>query len=213
MVSGKFITFEGGEGAGKSTQINLLKTALETANIPVITTREPGGSSGAETIRNLLLDPERDWDTPTETLLHFAARADHFTTRIAPSLKNGDWVLCDRFADSTRAYQGYGLGLDIEAIEILYELTLGGFKPDLTFILDIPVQIGAIRLQNRGSATDRYEQMDSAFHQRLRDGFLEIAKNEPDRCVVIDATADIDTISSLIKHCVAQNLGSSFLND
>ena len=209
MTSGKFITFEGGEGAGKSTQIKLLKTALETANIPVIATREPGGSSGAETIRNLLLNPEKDWDTPTETLLHFAARADHFTTRIAPALKNGDCVLCDRFADSTRAYQGYGLGLDIKAIEILYELTLGEFKPDLTLILDIPVQIGTMRLQDRGEATDRYEQMDSAFHQRLREGFLDIAKNEPERCVVIDATADIDTIASIIKNCVANRLGLS----
>ncbi|CAN0439150.1 unnamed protein product, partial [Discosporangium mesarthrocarpum] len=112
MPPGKFVTFEGGEGAGKSTQIQRLSDALEKTGLTVTMTREPGGSPGAETIRDMLLDPAAEWDPPTEALLHFAARADHYTTRIAPALRNGDWVLCDRFADSTRAYQGFGLGLD-----------------------------------------------------------------------------------------------------
>ncbi|MEE2996322.1 MAG: dTMP kinase [Pseudomonadota bacterium] len=206
MTRGKFITFEGGEGAGKSTQIDLLAEAMENIGIGVTTTREPGGSPGAETIRNLLLDPKCDWDTPTETLLHFAARADHYTTKIAPALKHGKWVLCDRFADSTRAYQGYGLGLNIAAIELLYEMTLGDFKPDLTLVFDLPVEISLERMKARGDDPDRYEQMDISFHQRLREGFLEIAHNEPDRCAVIDANATIDTVTSLIKDCVEKRL-------
>ncbi|MGB0631849.1 MAG: dTMP kinase [Alphaproteobacteria bacterium] len=208
MEAGKFITFEGGEGAGKSTQISRLADSLKNAGISVIVTREPGGSPGAETIRNLLLDPENDWDPPTETLLHFAARADHYTTLIAPALKRGDWVLCDRFADSTRAYQGYGLGLDIEAIEMLYELTLGDFVPDLTLVLDLPVATGMARMHARAGDPDRYEQMDIGFHERLRDGFLEIARKEPGRCAVIDAAADIDIVTARIKDCVADRLGA-----
>lgn len=209
MTAGKFITFEGGEGAGKSTQIARLADALQDAGISVTTTREPGGSPGAETIRGLLLDPGKDWDAPTETLLHFAARADHYTTRIAPALKQGDWVLCDRFADSTRAYQGYGLGLDMAAIDMLYEMTLGDFVPDLTLVLDLPVETGLSRMRARAGDPDRYEQMDTDFHQRLRDGFLEIARNEPDRCAVIDAAADPDTVAARIRDCVGDRLGAT----
>lgn len=207
MPTGKFITFEGGEGAGKSTQIGRLAAALESAGQAVTVTREPGGSPGAETIRGLLLDPASEWDAPTEALLHFAARADHYTTRIAPALRRDEWVLCDRFADSTRAYQGYGLGLDMEAIETLYEIALGEFKPDLTLILDLPVETGMARMHARDGDPDRYEQMDIAFHKLLRDGFLDIAQRDSDRCAVIDADADIETVTGRIFDCVAQRLG------
>lgn len=207
MPSGKFITFEGGEGAGKSTQIQRLATAVEKTGLNILVTREPGGSPGAETIRSMLLDPTAEWDPPTEALLHFAARADHYTTRIAPALRDGKWVLCDRFADSTRAYQGYGLGLDMAAIEALYEIALDDFVPDLTIILDIPVATGAARMIERGADPDRYEKMDTAFHERLRQGFLEIAAKEPDRCAVIDAAADIDSVTARIFDCVESRLG------
>jgi dTMP kinase len=207
MPSGKFITFEGGEGAGKSTQIKRLAAAIEKTGLTVTVTREPGGSRGAETIRAMLLDPDAEWDPPTEALLHFAARADHYTTKIAPALKEGAWVLCDRFADSTRAYQGYGLGLDMGAIETLYEIALDDFVPDLTIILDIPVETGVKRMIERGADPDRYEKMDTAFHERLRQGFLEIAKQEPDRCAVIDANNDIDTVAGRIFDCVETRMG------
>ncbi len=207
MPSGKFITFEGGEGAGKSTQIKRLAAAIEKTGLTVTITREPGGSRGAETIRAMLLDPDAEWDPPTEALLHFAARADHYTTKIAPVLKEGEWVLCDRFADSTRAYQGYGLGLDMGAIEKLYEIALDDFVPDLTIILDIPVETGVERMIERGANPDRYEKMDTAFHERLRQGFLEIAKQAPDRCTVIDANNDIDTVTARIFDCVETRMG------
>lgn len=211
MPSGKFLTFEGGEGAGKSTQIRRLAEALENIGIPVTSTREPGGSPGAETIRGLLLDPAAEWDPPTEALLHFAARADHYTTRIAPALRAGDWVLCDRFADSTRAYQGYGLGLPMEAIETLNEVALGTFAPDLTIILDVPVETGMKRMNARDGDPDRYEQMDVAFHKRLRQGFLDIARKEPGRCEVVDADTDIDTVTARIFDCVARRLGVTLI--
>jgi dTMP kinase len=207
IFAGKFITFEGGEGAGKSTQIKRLATALENSGLSVTSTREPGGSPGAETIRGLLLDTAADWDAPTEALLHFAARADHFTTRIAPALRKGDWVICDRFADSTRAYQGYGLGLSMDAIETLYNVALGDFAPDLTVILDVPVEIGMQRMNARDGDPDRYERMDTAFHERLRQGFLDIAAKNPDRCDVIDANTDMDTVTARIFDCVARRLG------
>ena len=207
MPSGKFITFEGGEGAGKSTQIKRLAAAIGKTDLTVTVTREPGGSRGAETIRAMLLDPDAEWDPPTEALLHFAARADHYTTKIAPALKEGAWVLCDRFADSTRAYQGYGLGLDMGAIEALYEIALDDFVPDLTIILDIPVETGVERMIERGADPDRYEKMDTAFHERLRQGFLEIAKQDPDRCAVIDADNDIDTVTARIFDCVETRMG------
>ena len=207
MPSGKFITFEGGDGAGKSTQIKRLAAAIEKTGLTVTVTREPGGSRGAETIRAMLLDPDAEWDPPTEALLHFAARADHYTTKIDPALKEGVWVLCDRFADSTRAYQGYGLGLDMGAIETLYEIALDDFVPDLTIILDIPVETSVERMIERGADPDRYEKMDTAFHERLRQGFLEIAKQDPDRCAVIDADNDIDTVTARIFDCVETRMG------
>lgn len=207
MTRARFITLEGGEGAGKSTQVRRLVAALEATGLSVLPTREPGGSPAAEKIRGILLDPAAKLDPPTEALLHFAARADHVTTRIAPALCRGEWVVSDRFADSTRAYQGYGLGLDLSVIETLYEIALGDFRPDVTLVLDIPVERGMERIGKREGDADRYERMDIAFHERLRRGFLEIAAAEPERCAVIDADADADTVFARIMTCVGDRLG------
>jgi dTMP kinase len=194
---GRFISFEGGEGAGKSTQIRLLVDALAARGLDVIATREPGGSPGAEEIRRLLVsgDPGR-WDGVTEALLHFAARRDHLARTVWPALDAGRWVVTDRFADSTMAYQGYGHGLGREPIERLYAVAVGDFAPDLTLILDIPVEAGLDRTQGRTGGEDRYERMDREFHRRLRDGFLDIAAREPGRCVVSDAARPVEAVQA-----------------
>lgn len=211
MARGKFITFEGGEGAGKTTQIGLLAEALDQAGIPVRTTREPGGSSGAEDIRKLLVtgDTER-WDPLTEALLHFAARCDHLTKVIAPALDAGDWVLCDRFADSTMAYQGYAQGLGRGPIEALYGLVVRDRVPDLTLILDLPVEVGLRRAAGRKDGEDRYERLGRAFHERLRDAFHDIAAKAPDRCAVIDASGDQAGVHDAVRAAVTARLGVSF---
>ncbi|MDA8230100.1 MAG: dTMP kinase [Magnetospirillum sp.] len=205
---GRFITFEGGEGAGKSTQLARLAESLRAGGLDVVTTREPGGSKGAEDIRALLVqgDVER-WDATTEALLHTAARRDHLVKTVWPALDRGAWVLCDRFADSTLAYQGYGHGLAIETIEALTRLAVGAFTPDLTLVLDLPVDQGLRRAGGRGGAEDRYERMDSAFHDRLRQGFLVIARAHPERCAVIDAAGDPDSVHAAIRASVAGRLG------
>jgi dTMP kinase len=211
MVRAKFITFEGGEGAGKSTQIELLAAALTQAGISVRTTREPGGSPGAEEIRRLLVTGEPDrWDAMTEALLNFAARRDHLRGVILPSLEAGNWVLSDRFADSTMAYQGYGHGLGREAIEALTTLVLDDFAADLTLILDVPVELGIERALARRDGEDRYESLGRAFHERLREGFREIAEREPDRCALIDASGDVETVQMVVRACVAKRLGVDF---
>ena len=210
MPRGKFITFEGGEGAGKSTQTRRLAEALEGRGIDVVRTREPGGTPAAERIRDLLLDDrEHDWQPMTEALLHFAARREHLSTTITPALERGDWVVSDRFADSTMAYQGHGLGLGRDVIEKLYEISIGAFHPDLTIILDLSAEDGMSRARGRGEALDRYESMDLEFHRRLREGFLEIAEREPNRCAVIDANNAKDTVSREILNVVDSHLGSS----
>ena len=206
MATGKFITLEGGEGAGKTTQTELLAGTLRERGLGVTTTREPGGSPGAEEIREMLLDPSADWTPASEALLHFAARTNHYTTLIAPALKRGQWVISDRFADSTRAYQGYGMGLELSAIETLYELALGDFEPDLTLILDIPAELAAERLRKREGSPDRYERMDMAFHRRLRTGFLDIAAHRPDRCTVIPADGSPDCVARRIRTVVMERL-------
>ncbi len=199
MAKGRFITFEGGEGAGKSTQLRRLAESLRQRGIAVVTTREPGGSSGAEQIRGLLVSGEPDrWDGTTEALLHFAARRDHLRVTVWPALDAGKWVLCDRFADSTLAYQGYGHGLPPSTIRDLYRITVGDFAPDLTLILDLPVHAGLKRAGARGGTEDRYEKMDMAFHQRLRDGFLTIAAEEPHRCAVVPADQTEDEVARAI---------------
>jgi dTMP kinase len=209
---GRFITLEGGEGAGKSTQLrrlaDTLREALHARGAELVTTREPGGSPGAEEIRGLLVTGETGrWSPVTEALLHTAARRDHLERTVWPALEAGNWVLCDRFFDSTMAYQGYGLGLGRELVETLQTAALGGFRPDLTLILDIDVETGLRRAVARHGGEDRYERMDIGFHQRLRDGFLDIARREPERCAVVDADADLDTVQARIRDAVAGWLG------
>jgi dTMP kinase len=208
-TAGRFITLEGGEGAGKSTQIARLKSWLEGRGRTVVATREPGGSPGAEMIRKLLVEgPAERWDGTTEALLHFAARRDHLRSTVWPGLKRGDWVISDRFADSTRAYQGFGHGLDLAMLERLYAIAVGDFRSDLTLILDLPVEIGLGRAAARRGTETRYEGLPIDFHRRVKAGFLEIAKSEPRRCVVIDATQDIDTLAATIARTVGDRLGA-----
>lgn len=196
---GRFITLEGGEGGGKSTQARRLATWLEARVGEVLLTREPGGAPGAEQIRRLLVDGDvARWDPVTEALLHFAARRDHLVATILPALQRGIWVISDRFADSTVAYQGYGHGVEREVLADLYRICVGALKPDLTLILDLPVEEGLARAAGRAGGEDRYERMDRDFHARLRQGFLEIARGEPDRCVVIDAAQDEDSVHAAI---------------
>ncbi len=207
MAHGKFITFEGGEGTGKSTQARLLAERLRAHGLSVVLTREPGGAPGAEQIRDLLLgDHGHDWEPATEALLHFAARREHLSKTVMPALERGDWVVSDRFADSTMAYQGYGLGLGFEMIEGLYASSIGDFRPDLTIVLDLPAEQGMARARARGDDLDRYEAMDLEFHRRLRQGFLDIAARDPDRCVVVDASAAIDEIAAEIFTAVKTRL-------
>ena len=208
MNGGHFITLEGGEGAGKSTQIKRLAQALADVGINTITTREPGGAPGAEEIRNLLVNGDtKRWAPMAEVLLHTAARAEHLDKTVMPALKNGSWVISDRFFDSTLAYQGYGHGVDKEVIKNIYRDAFGNFKPDLTLIIDVPADIGLARAGTRAATDtnpneDRYERMGGTFHQRIREGFLEIAKEEPDRCVVINGELDEDGVFSAIKNAV-----------
>lgn len=206
-MTGIFVTFEGGEGAGKSTNLRMLADALRAAGKTVVTTREPGGSEGAEEIRRLLVEGAVDrWDRVSEALLHYAARRDHVERLIRPALDRGDWVVCDRFADSTMAYQGYGHGLDRKLIESLHNLSLGDLKPNLTLILDLPVETGLARAGSRGDNENRYERMADGFHQRLRDGFVDIAQREPGRCAVIDAAQDLPDVQKAIRHAVTERL-------
>ncbi|MGE0658203.1 MAG: dTMP kinase [Reyranellaceae bacterium] len=207
MARGRFITIEGGEGAGKSTQIRLLGDWLRERGISVLTTREPGGSPGAEAIRGLLVQGDADrWDGLTEALLHFAARRDHLVKTIWPALDRGEWVISDRFADSTKAYQGYGHGLDLQVIDGLYQMAVGPFRPDLTLILDIPVEHGLARAARRAGRETRYESMDVDFHRRLRQGFLEIARTEPRRCMVIDASGSPEAVQVAIRMAMIQTV-------
>jgi dTMP kinase len=202
-----FITLEGGEGAGKSTQARRLADALAAAGRPVLRTREPGGAPGAELLRGLLLGGEIAWAPLSETLLHFAARAEHVERAIRPALAAGMWVVCDRFADSTMAYQGYGQGADRAAIATLTGLL--GLRPDLTLVLDVGVPTSLARLSARGDAADRYESLGQGFFARIRDGFRAIAAAEPERCVVIDAKADEDSVAAAIWQAVTERFGPS----
>ncbi|WP_296342335.1 dTMP kinase [Reyranella sp.] len=206
-AAGRFITLEGGEGAGKSTQIARLKEFLEKRGRAVVTTREPGGAPGAEMVRKLLVEgPAERWDGVTEALLHFAARREHLRSTVWPALKRGDWVVSDRFADSTMAYQGYGHGIDRALLDKLYGIAVGDFRPDLTLILDLPIEAGLARASARRGNETRYESLPLEFHERVRRGFLDIAAAEPDRCAVIDATSDVDAVASAIGNAVVQRL-------
>jgi dTMP kinase len=206
---GRFITFEGGEGTGKSTQIKKLADRLKAAKLRTLVTREPGGSPGAEIMRHLVLSGMGKLLGPeAETLLFAAARDDHVHTVIEPALKQGIWVLCDRFADSTRAYQGSLGSVSIGLINAMQRVTIGDLKPDLTIILDLPVEIGLQRAAvRRGSATpDRFEGEKLGFHQGLREAYRKIAADEPARCALIDANSDPDTVAGRIWTAVRERL-------
>ena len=202
------ITLEGGEGAGKSTQTGLLVAALGRSGITAERTREPGGSPGAEDIRRLLLEGHRErWDAVSEAMLLYAARRDHVVRLIQPALDAGTWVIADRFSDSTFAYQGYGRGLALADLSALHHVALGDFMPDLTLILDLPVEEGIARVGRRSMIADRFEQLEHEFHQRLREGFLAIAAADPARCVVIDAVGEEDRVHRAVLAAVAARLG------
>lgn len=212
MARGRFITLEGGEGAGKSTQARLLADHLTAAGLEVVVTREPGGSPFAESIRALVLDPA----TPphaqlAEALLFNAARADHLERTIRPALHRGRWVICDRFVDSTRVYQGEVGGLESAALDALDRVVVAPTMPDLTVMIDLDPIVGLARVEQRRSLgepgpTDRYESRGPEFHQRLREAFLRIARAEPARCVVVDGFQSVDVIAREIRGHVAARL-------
>ena len=198
---GKFISFEGGEGSGKSTQIKLLAQRLEAAKLRAIVTREPDGSPGAEIIRHLVLSGMGKLLGPdAETLLFAAARDDHVRAVIEPALTQGTWVLCDRFSDSTRAYQGRLGNVPTGVLNAMQRVTIGDLKPDLTIILDVPVEVGLKRAAARreGGAPDRFESEDIRFHEGLREAFRQIAAEDPNRCVLIDATQSQEAVSAQV---------------
>ena len=211
MAAGKFITFEGGEGAGKSTQAEMLRKNLAAMGVQSLVTREPGGSPRAEAIRGVLLSGKAKRFGPMgETLLFYVARDSHLELTIRPALARGTWVLCDRFYDSTRAYQGAAGGVSIAAMNALERVVVGATKPDLTLILDLPPEEGLKRVTARASADglakDRFESMSLIFHQNLRQEFLEIAEAEPWRCAVIDASRALDKVAEDVWSVASQRL-------
>jgi dTMP kinase len=205
LPPGRFITLEGGEGAGKSTQARLLVAALRKQGLAVLLTREPGGAPGAEVLRSLLLSGETEWSAPAEALLHFAARAEHVERTIKPALAAGNWIVCDRFSDSTMAYQGYGQGADKAMIGTLAGMM--GVVPDLTVVLNVSEPVAEARRSGRGGLSDRYERRDAAFHARVRQGFLSIAASAPGRCVVVDADRGPEEVLSAVLLAVRERLG------
>jgi dTMP kinase len=208
--SGQFITFEGGEGVGKSTNIEFCRQLIEQQGVEVIVTREPGGTEIAEIIREQLLKKphEERMSDITELLLVFAARAQHVEAFIKPALERGCWVLCDRFTDSTIAYQGYGRGLELALIEQLKSIAQQGVEPDKTFLLDAPIDIGMGRARARGPA-DRFEVEQLDFFNRVREGFLAIAERSPKRVELINAAQELSAVQSDLKTAVEQLLNSS----
>lgn len=209
MTRGRFITFEGGEGTGKSTQLARLAARLEKVAAELVVTREPGGSQGAEQIRNLLVNgPAERWSAATETLLMYAARRDHMERLIEPALRHGAWVLCDRFHDSTRAYQGAAGGAPAALIDALESGVLEGLRPDLTLILDLAPDVGLARAMARGDGEERFETKGREFHERLRQAFLHIAAREPARCVVVDATGEPEAVEARVWTAVSERLGA-----
>lgn len=203
MVSrGRFITFEGGEGTGKSTQCARLADFLSDSGIETVVTREPGGTDGAQAIRELVVSGAGDrWGAVSEALLMYAARRDHVDRVIEPALAAGKWVLCDRFSDSTLAYQGYARELGADWVRSLDRLSLDGFQPDLTLLLDLPISTGLARAAERGGP-DRFEKLGTAFHEKLRRAFLDIAAQEPDRIVVVPADGTVEEVGERVRAAV-----------
>ncbi len=205
---GAFITLEGGEGTGKTTQVKRLVEWLRALGRDIAVTREPGGTEEADNIRRLLVEGEPGrWPPLAETLLFNAARDEHLERLIRPALSRGRWVVCDRFMDSTMAYQGYARGLGRELIEMLDGFVVGATRPDLTLVLDLPVATGLQRADARGGVERRFERADTGFHQKLREAYLEIAKRDPDRCKVVDASGSPDEVAARIKTVVATKFG------
>ncbi len=205
----RFITLEGGEGAGKSTQIKLLAQAFEAASIKTLTTREPGGSPGGEAMRNLVVTGAADkWHPTTESLLFMAARFDHLETKIKPALGRGEWVLCDRFYDSTYVYQGIAKGVGTAWLDQLYRQLFSNTAPDLTLLLDLPPSVGLARADKRGNAAEsRFEGMDVSFHETLRAGFLKLATDHPARIKTVDAAVDTAKVHAAIVAVVNERFG------
>lgn len=199
MSRGRFISFEGGEGGGKSTQVRLLAERLRARGHEVVCTREPGGSPGAEALRDLLVRGEVDrWSPTAETLILYAAREDHLERTIRPALAAGAWVICDRFADSTRAYQGAAGAVAPALITALERAVVDETWPDLTLVFDLPPELGLARAAGRGGAEARFESKGIEFHTRLRDGFLALAAAEPERCRLIDAAMEIEVVAARV---------------
>ncbi len=206
---GRFITFEGGEGAGKSTQVGILADRLSRSGRPVFVTREPGGSPAAEEIREVLLSGQAAQFGPlAESVLFAVARGDHIDNAIRVALQQGQWVICDRFIDSTRAYQGATAGVPRGLINALEKITVGALLPDVTFVLDIPVEEGLARVAARaeGQELDRFESQELMTHERIRRGFLDIAEEEPGRCVVVDASQPEAMVAEDVWETVLQRL-------
>ena len=200
-MQGKFITFEGGEGTGKSTHAAMLAHRLESLGLGVLLTREPGGSPGAEAIRHVLLSgAAKPFGPDAEAMLFAAARDDHVNCSILPALAAGKWVVCDRFADSTRVYQGVLGKIDRRLIRALERVSIGALSPDLTFVLDVPAALGQERAaRRRGTSNpDRFEAEENEFHENLRQAYLALAASEPDRCVIVDASAAKDDVAKRI---------------
>lgn len=198
IKKGLFVTLEGGEGVGKTTNFNLIKSRLSDAGIPFIETREPGGTPMAEEVRNLLLSKREEAVDPlAELLLVFAARSQHLQKKIIPALNNGSWVLCDRFTDSTYAYQGGGRGIEIKKIAELENLVQNGLHPDVTFLLDAPIEVGMERARSRAEL-DRFESEDLEFFENMRKQFLHRASEQSDRFVLVDASKDLESVQKQI---------------
>tara|TARA_Y100000590_G_C15700615_1_gene1006637 strand:+ start:1436 stop:2068 length:633 start_codon:yes stop_codon:yes gene_type:complete len=210
MFKGKFITIEGCEGTGKTTQLGILEQKLKK-KISVKSTREPGGSLGAEQIRKLIFKENRDdWSSKTEALLHISARNDHLEKLIKPNLKKGIWIICDRFRDSTTAYQGYGNGLKLTMLEKIQDLIFNNFYPDLTIVLDMDAKKCLNRTKKRKSGMQKYEKMNINFHKKIRNGFLKIAEKDKQRCFVINADDDKNEISQKILRIINKKFKKNF---
>lgn len=195
--AGRFVTFEGIEGVGKSTQVERAAAALRAEGLEVVVTREPGGTPLAEAIRRLVLEPQEDrLDGVAELLLMFAARSIHLANLVEPALARGAWVLCDRFTDATEAYQGAGRGVPLEDIRALERIAQRGRRPDLTLLLDAPVELAMERSRQRGGQNDRFEAEKAGFFRRVRQGYLDIAAREPGRLVRVDAARDVDAVAA-----------------